>query len=137
MLSEGGEMSKVSPMQRTLAYFREREYPAGIVERHIPRGNKFAIKQDLFGILDLVVITPDSICGVQVCGIDWARHDNKILDSDHAVEWLKTGNPIVLMGWRQLKKKRGGKQKVWTPRIKEYTLDDFEAKAPKREVSLV
>ena len=130
-------MSRVSPMQRTLAYFRERECPAGIVERHIYRGSRFGIRQDLFGILDLIVITSDSICGVQVCGTDFAPHDRKILDSDLAVKWLKTGNPIILMGWRKLQKKRGFKRKVWTPRIKEYTLNDFEAKAKPRRVDLV
>jgi len=32
---------------------------------------------------------------------------------------------LILIGWRKVKLKRGGKAKRWSPRIKEYTEVDF------------
>jgi hypothetical protein len=45
---------------------------------------------------------------------------------EKAILWLECGGRIQVYGWRKLLKKRGGKQKIWVPRIKEITLEDFK-----------
>uniref|UniRef100_A0A6M3L687 Uncharacterized protein n=1 Tax=viral metagenome TaxID=1070528 RepID=A0A6M3L687_9ZZZZ len=49
-------------------------------------------------------------------------------------EWLECNGRVILIGWRKVKKKKGGKATVWAPRIKEYTADDFSDKAEKPRV---
>jgi len=118
-------MAGLSPTQRTLRALRQRGCICGIVERFNPYAGPHGIRQDLLGIIDIIALYPNAICGVQSCGQAFAEHDRKILASEMSVEWLKSGGKLELWGWRKLVKKRGGKQKVWTPRVKEYSLDDF------------
>ncbi|GAG50239.1 unnamed protein product, partial [marine sediment metagenome] len=54
-----------------------------------------------------------------------AEHDRKILSNEFAPEWLKAGGYIELWAWRKVKKVRGGKQMIWKPRVKIYSLSDF------------
>jgi len=125
-------MSSLSSTQRTLRFLRQQGRICGIVERFnpyagitLPNGKKSGIRQDLFGFIDIVVIDPDGICGVQSCGSNFASHKQKILENEIAPEWLKAGGKIELWGWRKVKAKRGGKQMVWRPRVYEFTLEDF------------
>ena len=70
---------------------------------------------------------PKGICGIQSCaGSGFAAHDRKILESEYSPEWLKAGGHIELWAWRKIKMKRGGKQMVWRPRLKVYSLKDFK-----------
>ena len=115
----------LSNVQRTLRYLEQQGYISGIVERFNRYAGKFGIRQDLFGIFDLISIMPTGISGVQVCGSDFSAHNRKILENEVAPEWLKAGGSILLIGWRKVLKKRGGKLKIWSPRIKEYALEDF------------
>ena len=83
-------------------------------------------KVDLFNIIDLVALYVDEgICGIQCCGTDFAEHDRKILASPYSREWLESHGILELWSWRKLLKKKGGKLKIWEPKIKRYTLDDF------------
>lgn len=103
---------------RSLKYYRDLEYKCGMVERY----NSFTKQRsDLFGIIDIIAIGEDTI-GVQSCGQAFSEHDKKIMESDSREPWLKAGNRLILIGWRKVKKKRGGKAMVWKPRIKEYKL---------------
>jgi len=113
-----------SNTQRTLEYLREEGYVVGMVERY----NQFdKQRHDLFGFIDMIAIKSNKIVGVQSCGgSGYAEHDRKILDNEVAPQWLESGGDILLIAWRKLKKKRGGKAMVWAPKIKEYSLEDFD-----------
>lgn len=101
---------------KTIRYLQEQGYEVGKVEAF----NPFARKRiDLFGIIDLVAIGGPRILGVQSCGQNFAEHDRTILASPYTKLWLKGGD-LVLIGWRKVKKVRGGKAMVWKERIKYY-----------------
>lgn len=113
----------MSPMERTLKVLRDRGLLPWIVERSIPT-RPFPTKQDFLHIIDVIAIDKKNTIGIQICGNDFKAHDRKICIEyrDNALEWL--ANPhrtLELWGWRQLLVKRGGKAKVWTPRVKRYT----------------
>ena len=119
-------MAKTSPTQRTLKHLRDDGYTCGIVERFLAYAGKYGKRMDLFGIIDIIAIKEHEILGVQSCGQAFSEHDKKILESESSKEWLESGGKLVLIGWRKLKVKRGGKDMRWKPRIKEYTLEDFK-----------
>jgi hypothetical protein len=117
--------------QRTTKRLKELNYPFGIVEKwvripNLPGGGK---KIDLFGIIDIIALTPTGVMGLQSCGPDFSAHF-KTITVDKRIEslrWLSTpGTSLELWGWRKLLKKKGGKQKIWVPRIHVFTLDDFK-----------
>lgn len=92
------------------------------VERH----NAFSgRKTDLFHIIDILALTKDGIVGVQSCGQDFSGHRIKMMIDEeiNTRKWLRTpGTRLVLIGWRKVKKKRGGKAMVYKPRIAWITL---------------
>jgi len=111
---------------RTLNYLREKGYDADIVERFLSHAGK---RKDLFGFIDIVAIGEGKIIAVQSCGQTFKEHDRKITEDPEVVEkairWLESGGRIMLVGWRKIKIKRGGKALRWKPRIKEYSIKDF------------
>ena len=118
----------ISNTQRTLKYLKEKDYKCDIVERWIPNpkhpGGGF--RKDFMGLLDIIAIGENKIIGVQSCGSNFAEHDRNILANPVSKLWLKTGAMLILIGWRKVKKHpRKGKLKVWRPRVKVYTLEDF------------
>ena len=128
-------MAKVTPVQRTKAVFKKLGLPIDNCQHWIafgpndPRRIKFKVggmRKDLFSILDLIVIYPNKITGLQVCGSDFASHDKKILECAYSYYWIKAGGGIELWGWRQIiNKDSPTKQKKWEPRIKKYSIGDF------------
>ena len=122
-------MASLSPTQRTLRALRAQGSIVGSVERWNPHVGSHGIRQDLFGFIDLIALDPErGIIGIQSCGQAFSQHINKILDSDctqAAIEWLRCGGKIEVWGWRKVKLKRGGKAKVWKPRIREIVWEDF------------
>lgn len=103
---------------RSLKYYRDLGFSCWMVERY----NSFTKKRtDLFNIIDIIAIGQDTI-GIQSCGQAFSEHDHKLMDSEYREPWLKAGNRLILIGWRKVKKVRGGKAMVWKPRIKEYEL---------------
>lgn len=114
-------MAKTSPTQRTLAECRKRGYDVQVVERW----NQYArVRVDLFGVIDLVAITPDGILGIQACagGSHSARRD-KISEEPRAARWIQAGAKLEIWSWA----KRGdhGKRKLWTLRVETVQLADF------------
>ncbi len=116
----------MTPTQRTLKELRDAGLTCGIVERWIPMGQGKGFRKDLFGIIDIIAIGSEGVVGVQSCGQAFAAHKKKMIE-EKAVEsalWLSTpGTSLQLWGWRKIKKKRGGKLKIWAPRILEITLE--------------
>ncbi len=130
----------LSPTQRTLRLLRQQGYFADIVEKFNPwvgpeiervdrHGNRYkspcGIRKDLFGFLDIIVILPKGVAGIQSCGQNFAEHNRMILETSLAYKWVKAENRLELYGWRKIKKQRGGKLMIWDPRIKIYSLEDF------------
>lgn len=125
----------LSPVQRTIRHLRNDGTICDVVERWLPYAGEHGKKVDCFGFGDLLALEPSAITMVQCCGQDFKAHFDKILHEPNAVEWLKSGqcpvcghqlSKIHLIGWRKIKKKRGGKQMVWAPRDQLITLEDFE-----------
>jgi hypothetical protein len=120
-----------SPTQRTLRELRNQGRVCAIVERWNQHVGPHGIRQDLFGIIDVLALDPKrGVVGVQSCGQDFAAHERKFLEErvQECVDWLSTpGTALELWGWRKVKLKRGGKQMLWQPRIKEFVLADFQA----------
>lgn len=133
----------MTPTQRTLKYLRDLGWEACVVERWIARAQK---RIDAFGFGDILALRPQEIERVKVHGddIDWIRpasivmvqttsgsnhsaHRKKILAEPLAYKWLDHHGKILLISWRKLKVKRGGKAMKWTPRIEWLTKEDFDA----------
>ena len=121
----------LSPVQRTIAWIKDQGILCGITERWIPNpkhpGGGF--RSDFLNIIDLIAISKaDGIIGYQVCGTDFAPHVKKITEerAEETKQWLDAGGRLIIIGWRKLKAKRGGKLMVWTPRIQEITLEDLK-----------
>lgn len=95
-----------------------------------PRG----IRSDLFGLFDLMAMNPkQGVIGIQVCGPDFSSHYRKITEdnADKALLWLSAGRgrtKIEIWSWRKILEKRGGKKRLWSPRIKRISYADFKGK---------
>jgi hypothetical protein len=118
----------ISNTSRTLEYIRSQGWIADKVEQFNPYAGKFGQRKDCFGIIDIIAMGELSIIGIQSCGQGFAEHNRKILESENAVKWLECGGRLMLIGWRKIKKKRGGALKIWSPRMHEYNLTDFNIK---------
>lgn len=118
----------MTPTQRTLKALRAAGLTCGIVERFNPHVGPHGIRQDLFGWIDIIAISPDrGIIGVQSTGQDFAGHRRKMLEerADEVLGWLAAGGRAELWGWRKVKVKRGGKAMVWRPRVEVFTEEHY------------
>src|SRR5574343_1115669 len=107
----------LSPTQRTLRELRARGLECAMVERWLA-GPK--LRQDLFGIIDMIALGPDGVIGVQSCGDSFAAHYQKITVERYQEthNWLSTpGCTLELWSWRKVKVRRGGRAEIWQPRI--------------------
>jgi len=123
-------MAKLSPTSRTLNYIRKQGWTADIVERWIPMPTHPArgFRRDYLKFADLIALGEGGIIAVQSCGQAFSGHHRKITEDDEVVEnvklWLNSGGRLLLIGWRKVLKNRKGKMKYWTPRIREYHIDN-------------
>lgn len=119
-----------SPTQRTLALLKAKGLKYAVVERFLSHVGPHGKRQDMFGIIDIVALDHKrGVIGVQSCGTAFSEHVNKLFGEGRqsCIDWLSTpGAMLVLVGWRKLKLKRGGKAVRWTPRIQWFKLEDFE-----------
>jgi hypothetical protein len=110
---------------------RDQGRVCAIVERFNQHVGPYGIRQDLFGIIDIIALDPErGVVGIQSCGSDFAAHEQKILvdRNQESYDWLSTpGTVLELWGWRKVKLKRGGTAMRWQPRVREFTLADFYA----------
>jgi len=122
----------MSYVQRTIRQLKNQGRVCAIVERFNPHVGPAGIRQDLFGIIDVLALDPErGVIGVQVCGQDWQSHVTKLTEErqQETHDWLSTpGTVLQLHGWRKVKKKRGGKLMIWRPRVGEFYLEDDEIK---------
>jgi len=100
---------------------------AAIVEKFDAYAGPHGLRRDLFGIIDVLALDPQTgIIGVQSCGNSYSEHVRKILEdrAQETVEWLSTpGTSFELWSWRKILRNRGGKQRIWSPRVASITLD--------------
>ena len=117
-------MSGATPTQRTTLLLRERGGYCTITERW----NPFAkCRTDLMGFADILWLTPMNRAVAVQCttGENVSKRIDKILALPQAKHWLDCGNRILVIGWRKLKVKRGGKQVTWEPREVWVEVEDF------------
>ena len=90
---------KTSPTQRTLAEMRERGYTCAVVERW----NQFVgIRQDLFGVIDVLCLGENEIVGVQCTSNDHvADRCTKIAEHENTPHLRKAGMKLLVHGWRK------------------------------------
>ena len=127
-------MAGTTNTSRTLAYLKTLGWEAGVVERYLSFAGEYGQRKDLFGVIDIIAITDKSIAGIQSCGSSFAEHNKKILSEPLSLKWIEKGGILMLIGWRKVVKKRGSKVKIWSPRIKEYTVNDFKEDTNEEEV---
>ena len=129
MQEEGGN-ENMSPTQRTIRELKNNGRVCAIVERWNPHVGTHGIRQDLFGIIDVLALDPErGVVGVQCCSGGLAAHYRKMTEErcQETLDWLQTpGTVLEIWCWRKLKKKRGGKAVVWRPKIQEITLEMLE-----------
>lgn len=112
-----------SPSARTLAECRKRGWIAQVVERFNSYTNRLV---DLFGVIDVVVITPTGILGIQATsGDNHASRRVKIFDEPRAKAWLQAGAALQVWSWS--KRGSSGKRKLWTLRVEDIRVEDFAA----------
>ena len=135
----------MSPTQRTLAYLKGLGYDVEdcTVERWIPmRGHPGGgIRKDYLKIIDIVVIDEVNLknIAIQSTGSAFSAHYKKIIGKGkedektrekirkNALKYMSVPcNELWLYGWRRVQKVRGGKLKVWKPRIHKFILEDFK-----------
>lgn len=103
----------MSPTQRSLAWLRERNACAQVVERWNPHAR---VRQDLFGVIDIVSVLPGRIIGVQACaGASVSARVKKSLAEPRLRAWLDAGGLFVVHGWRKTGPR--GKRKEWALRM--------------------
>ena len=119
----------VSNTSRTLEYLRNQGWVADKVEQFNPYAGKFGHRKDMFGFGDIVAMGEGNIYAIQSCGSSYAEHNRKITEDERvaplALRWIENGGKLLLIAWRKVKLKRGGKAMRWQPRIKEYKTEDF------------
>lgn len=80
-------------------------------------------KRDLFGVIDIVAITPEGIIGIQATSNNGGTHMarvHKALAEPRLVRWLKAGAKFQVWSWR----KRG---RFWELRDEEAFIAPQEA----------
>lgn len=114
-------MAKTSPTQRAKADMKKLGWTHQVVEHW----NAFAkVRQDLFGVIDIVVLTETGILGVQVTsGAHHAERREKALESLKLALWLKSGGRFEI--WSYAQRGDRGKRKLWTLRREAITLEDM------------
>lgn len=94
-------MSKTSPLQRSKKALEEDGYTVAIVEKWNPWAK---VRQDLFGIIDLLCVKKGKTLGVQVTTLSHKQdHIDKMVAHPNLKKLLGAGWNIQLHSWRKLK----------------------------------
>ena len=118
----------MTPTQRTLKYLRDDGYHCDVVERFIrnPRVPGGGFRRDYMHFGDILAFNNNETIMVQSCGQSFSKHLKDLLANPNCPLWLAGPRKLMLIGWRKILKKRGGKAKVWAPRIREILPEDFK-----------
>lgn len=89
----------MTPTQRSLKHLRDQGYRVVVVERWNPHAR---IRQDLFGVLDLLAIRGAETLGVQTTSAsNLSSRIRKITDSEALPDLRAAGWRIEAHGWRK------------------------------------
>jgi hypothetical protein len=131
----------MSNTQRTLRELRDRGFAAAVVEKwnsFAKRGGSgqdgggpFGVRQDLFGIVDILVLDlARGFVGVQVCSVGTqAAHIRKLTETcaGASLRWLDTpGGFLEVWAWSKKKLFRGSKRSVWKATVTQISKDMIE-----------
>lgn len=128
-------------LQRSKQYLEEKGFHVWITEIW----NSWAhVRQDLYGLHDLVAVRHDSpgVWGVNACVDAGAvsEHVKKYLNgydhpkkgrqppNPHLAVWLAAGNRFSIFGWGKRCRNGPGTRKEWTLRMVDFYLDNAEVK---------
>jgi hypothetical protein len=101
----------VSPTQRAMKECRSRGWIPWVVEKWNPHAK---IKQDMYGCIDVIAITPDEIIGLQITsGSNHASRRAKCLEEPRMKDWCAVAGLEV---WSYAKQGARGEKKAWTLR---------------------
>ncbi len=91
-----------SPTQRTLAHLRAAGYPlVQVVERWNPHAR---VRQDLFGIVDVLAVSDSEIVAVQTTsGSNVSARLAKLTESAALPILRRAGIRVLVHGWRKVK----------------------------------
>lgn len=122
---------KVTPATRTIEMLQAHGYTTWITEHWIryPGKKVPARRKDLLGFIDLIALQPPQpfIWGVQVTTVgNMPARIKKILASRLAKTWLRCGQRIWVVGWKEYVVNKGQPAMKWQHRQKEVILADFE-----------
>lgn len=88
-----------SPTSRTLKALRAAGWRAAVVERWNPHAH---IRQDLFGVVDVLAVREGETLAVQATTGDHVAHRvNKIADADATADIRAAGWRFEVWGWRK------------------------------------
>ena len=76
-------MAGMSPTQRTMRELKNQGFVCAVVERFNAHVGRHGVRQDLFGIIDVLALDPQrGVVGVQACaGSGFADHFRKLFSS--------------------------------------------------------
>ena len=118
-----------SPTQRTMRHLRLQGCICAVVEKWNAYAGPFGIRQDLFGIADILCLDPErGFVGIQACSQSSASHLRKMKEerTQECIDWLTTpGGVLEVWCWRKVKVIKGGKAMRWSPKITAITLDEL------------
>jgi len=111
----------------TLRECRSRGYICDKAEKFNQYAGPFGRREDLFNFIDIIYLDPQKgIVAIQSTGPHGhSQHRKQILENEFALEWLKCRGQIELWSWRKILKSRGGKLRIWTPRIEPITIENY------------
>lgn len=96
-------MTGMSPTALTLRHLRAQGYTAEVVEKWNPHAR---IRQDLFGIIDVIAVRDGETLGVQTTSAgNVAARIRKIAESEHVAALRSAGWTLRVHGWA----KKGGR----------------------------
>lgn len=125
---------KTRPAERTLEWLRKHGALCHKTEiwnpfggPRLPDGTARGIRQDMWGLVDVLALWDDRTDFIQACGVDVSAHLTKIkssVDLQARLRRILTNWPkrrFFLIGWR--KRELKGKRPEWVVRMIEYTPD--------------
>jgi hypothetical protein len=102
-----------SPTQRTLEVLRGRGYLAAVVEHWNPHA---FIRQDLFGIFDVLAVGHGHTLAVQACATGDIQRRRRKLEASEALDVCKYAGWLVeVWGWTKYAKLV--ERKLWRPTV--------------------
>jgi len=114
-----------SPTTMSLKLLRDQGYVPYVTEHW----NAYArVRKDLYGFIDMVALHTEhtGLLGVQTTtGTNLSARIKKAEGIKAYYLWLVCGNDVEFHGWRKILKKKGGKLKIWAPRIVRVSYKDF------------